>query len=285
MMPQVAAQIKALELYTRRLMSGKLIGDRSSCIKGSGLEFDQIREYQIGDDVRFIDWNSSARMNKVLVKQFFEERNRVILLAVDISGSSFYGSSSFKYDALARAAGILALAGEYAKDHVGLILFSDKVHTYIPPHKGKKHVRFLLQKLFGITPCVAQTNINSVLEYLAQLRKKNALVFLISDFVQEHSFEKHVPLIVRMYDLVAIRVTHIYETNFPAVGLLEVHDIETGTSAIMDARVSGAINKHLQERLAAQENLFKRYHIDALTLNSDVDILNAFIRFFRQRKK
>ena len=134
----VAKRIREIEIYTKRMVSGSLIGDTTSAYKGSGLDFDQLREYQQGDDVRFIDWHSSARADKLLVRQYIEERNRTIILAVDCSASTFFGSQQrLKYDYMAEIAAILALVGNYGKDKVGLLLFSDNIELYIPPRRNR----------------------------------------------------------------------------------------------------------------------------------------------------
>ena len=150
MMP-VSEKIKHITLFTKRLMRVNLLGHSRSLVKGSGLEFDQLRDYQIGDDVRAIDWNSSARMNKLLVKQFNDERHRTLIVALDISASSFYGSHDvLKQTILSQIAALIGYAGFLGKDEVGLILFSDRVECYIPLRKGKAHIQLILEKIFSL---------------------------------------------------------------------------------------------------------------------------------------
>ena len=150
---EVLKHIKRIEIHTKRLLRGSLVGQSSSAMKGSGFEFDQIREYQQGDDVRFIDWKSSARINKLMVRQYIEERSRSIILAVDVSASVFFGSAQHsKHEVMVELAAVIALVGDLAKDRVGLFLFSDKVELFIPPNSGQKHVRFILEKLFSYKP-------------------------------------------------------------------------------------------------------------------------------------
>lgn len=280
----VAQKIKEIEIYTRRLMSGKLIGDRTSIVKGSGLNFDQLRDYSIGDDVRFIDWNSSARMNKLLIKQFYEERDRIIILAIDISGSSFYGTEFSKQEAMGYVSGMLALAADGMKDQVGLILFSDVIHTYIPPKKGRKHIRLLLEKIFTSKNNESKTSIATVLDFIAQLKKKNAIVFVVSDFVSD-DFAKKLPSVARMYDLIAIRFNHRYEKEFPSVGLLTVRDIETGQEVIIDTRKANRVNQFLKNRWMQQKELFARNKVDVLEMTPESEPLPALISFFAHRKK
>jgi uncharacterized protein (DUF58 family) len=279
----VAEKIKEIEIYARKLMSGHLIGTKTSAIKGSGLEFDQIREYQIGDDVRFLDWNSSARMNKLLVKQFYEERNRIIILALDISESSFYGTMQLKYEMISYIAALLALSAELAKDHIGLILFSDEIHTYIPPHKGRKHLRIILEKLFSIEPQKRKTNISSALDYLARLKKKNALVFMISDFI-DAGYEGKLPYLSALYDFIAVRINHPFENALPNVGLLTMHDIETGQEIIVKTNQK-KVRNFLNDSFENSKKLFQKNKIDVLELSCDEQPLPSIIKFFKGRKK
>src|SRR3990172_8575591 len=171
--PEVRKKIKEIEIHTRRLLRGSMVGDSRSEMKGTGFEFDQIREYSMGDDIRFIDWNASARNNTMLVKQYIEERSRAIFLAVDISASMFLGSGpESKHDIIAQVASVLALVSEAGKDRVGLILFSDEIELYIPPSQGKYHIATIMQELFTHVPRSKKTDISVVLKKLAALKKR-----------------------------------------------------------------------------------------------------------------
>jgi uncharacterized protein (DUF58 family) len=285
--PEALKKIKQLEITTKRLLSGTLIGDDRSAIKGSGLEFDQIREYQLGDDIRFIDWNSSARTNKVLVKQYIEERNRTILLAVDISRSQSYASSDhIKRDVLANIAGAIALVADYGKDNVGLILFSDKIELCIAPGKGKKHTKLILEALFSYEPKQGLTDINVSLAHAASLKRKDTLLFLISDFIADN-FEQRLGSIIKKYDVVAIRCLDKNEIQFPQVGFLTIEDFETGESLLVDTRKkkSASINQFLESRINNQNKMFKKYGIDSLTLANDKHFMGNLIRFFARRMR
>ena len=197
---EVLQKVRSIEIHTRRLLSGTLIGDYSSAKKGSGLEFDQIRDYQEGDDVRFIDWKASARQDKLLVREYIEERSRALILAVDVSASTFFGSSDeLKNDRYAQIASVLALVGDYSKDHVGLILFSDHVQTVIPPKAGRQHVRMIMERLFEAKPSGA-TVLDGALQRLIQMNRKDAMVFLISDFYASTGYEKLLRIICKKYD-------------------------------------------------------------------------------------
>lgn len=285
MMPIVAHKIKQIEIHTKRLMKINLLGSARSRVKGSGLEFDQLRDYEIGDDVRAIDWNSSARNNKLLIKQFNDERQRTIIIALDISESCFFGSDSFlKEDILAHCAAIISYAAMMNKDEVGLVLFNEKVHVYIPPAKGKAHVQLILEKIFSAQAQKHATNIEIVLDHLASLRKKNALVFLISDFLSA-DFEQKLTIAARIYDIIAIRMIDEFEKQFPVSGLLRMYDSETQNMHILNMRnkKKNDVNSYLQNRLEEQNNVFKKHRIDLLDVTYQQEPIDQLISFFKTR--
>lgn len=176
--PEIITKIRQIEIHTRRLLSGMMVGDFNSAKKGSGFEFDQIRDYHMGDDVRFIDWKSTARSNKLLVKQYIEERNRTVVIVVDVSSSSLFSSvGAMKYDVMSHVAAVLALVADYGKDHASLVLFSDDVELVIPPRSGRKHIHTIMKHLFSLRVEHKKTNLGAVLKYLAGLPSKDAVVF------------------------------------------------------------------------------------------------------------
>lgn len=282
--PDILSQIRQIEITTRRLLNGALVGDSRSAVKGSGLEFDQIREYQLGDDVRFIDWKSSARMNKILIKQYIEERNRTIILAVDVSRSGIF-SSSFKTRAhvIANIASVLALTADYGKDHVGLLLFAHDVELFIPPGSGKGHVRMLMEKVFTHVCTAKATRVSAALDYLARLKKRDALVVVISDFISD-DFSQSLKLLAHKYELIALRCLDDNEHELPSIGFLTVRDSETGTMCTLNAG-SAAVQKFLGARLADQEGLFKRCGVDILDVALHKPFVKDLIHFFRQRMR
>ena len=181
---EVLRKIKQIEIHTRRLLRGSQMGDSRSALKGTGFEFDQIREYQQGDDIRFIDWNASARMDTLLIKQFIEERSRVVMLAVDISGSGYVGSTdTLKHDIMAQVASVISVVTGFGKDRVGLILFSDDVEFYLPPGRGKRHIHTIMEYVFGYKARSKKTSITSALKKIAQLKRRDSITFIISDFM------------------------------------------------------------------------------------------------------
>lgn len=286
MNPIVAQNIKQIELYTKRLMHLNLLGHSRSLVKGSGLEFDQLRDYQMGDDVRAIDWNSSARMNKLLIKQFTDERHRTIIIALDLSASVFYGSDNqLKHDVLAHIAGIISFVGQLGKDEVGLVLFAYQVEEYIPPAKGKKHVHGILEKIFSAHKKQTQTNVRAALDYIAQLRKKNAMVFVISDFIDEQ-FEQSLAVLARLCDVIAVRAVDSFEYRLPFGALLTVQDTETKTFHIIDTRsAKNDLNQYLRHRLQEQKVMFGNYGVGLLDIQPQTPIIEALIHFFKLRRR
>lgn len=282
---EVLQKIRQIEIYTRRMLSGALVGDNRSAIKGSGFEFDQIREYQLGDDIRFIDWKSSARMNSLLVKQYMEERNRTIILAVDMSHSRLFSSQEqLRSGQIAEIASVLALVADYGKDSVGLLLFSDDVELFIPPGTGRRHIRTVMEKLFTYVPTKNTTNIKHALDYLTALSRRDVLVFLISDFIDE-GFEASLRIAARKYDVVAVRCLDIHEQQFPDVGFITVEDSETGTTCLLDSRAFGArlLSGFLQQRVMEQNLLFRRCGVENMSVTIGKPFVGDLIRFFRRR--
>jgi len=281
----IIRKIKEIEIVTRRLLSGSLVGDTRSAQKGVGFEFDQLREYQQGDDVRCIDWRASARMNKLLVKQYIEERRRTILVAVDVSYSSFFSSSDLlAQDAFAHIASVLALVAEYGKDQVGLLLFSDTIEQYIPPAAGKFHVRKIMETVFTCEPKSKKTKIAIALEHMAKLKRKDAILFVLSDFI-DSGFDRQLALTSTMYDLIAIRYLDKNVKTLPAAGFLTIEDIETGEMNTIDVskKSSSPVNHFLHTRLTEQNDLFKKYGVSVIDIAPDRHFIGDIIRFFRRR--
>jgi len=280
----ILRKIKHIEIYTKRLLRGTLIGDSRSAQKGTGFEFDQIREYQIGDDVRSIAWNASARMNSLLVKQYIAERSRTIFLVVDVSQSNIFGSTACgKRDIIAQVASVLALVSDFGKDLVGLLLFSDVVEEYVPPGRGAFHVRKIMELLFSYQAKQTKTQIFAAFEHLLRLRKKDAVVFVISDFIDEQ-LSTYLPQMAVAYDVVAIRCLDDYEKQLPSVGFVVTQDIETGQIVTLDMRKATTNSSlFLKNRLVQQDKLLKKYGIDLLKISPQHDFVGEIIRFFRKR--
>lgn len=278
---EVLQKVKQIEIQTRRLLSGNQIGDYRSAQKGTGLEFDQIRDYQMGDDVRFIDWKASARSDKILVKQYIEERNRTIILLVDQSASTFYGSSSqLKSEVIAQVASVLALVAECGKDHVGALLFADEVTQVIPPKRGRRHVHEIMEKIFT-QKSTGKTSLKNALERLITVQKHDAIVFIISDFF-DSGYEKVLKVVSRQHDVVAVRCLDKREKSFPAYGFLPVCDPETGQEGMINTNqkiVSELLKKYQQETVST----LRKCKAELLDVQVDRPFVGDIIRFFRRR--
>jgi len=284
--PDIVSRIKQLEIFTRRLLNGALVGDSRSAIKGTGFEFDQIHDYSFGDDIRFIDWKASARNNKLLVKQYIEERSRTVFLVVDVSQSSIFGSgTSNKYNRIVELASVLALVAQHGKDHVGLLLFSDKIETYIPPGSSLHHIHRIMETMLTFTPRKSKTDISKALQHLLSIKKSDAIVFLISDFIDD-SLDTYLTQAARRYDVIAVRCLDGNEKSMPVVGFITVEDMETGELVELDLRGTrnNDIRRFLAGRLEQQNTLFKRRGIDLVDIAPErSEYLADMVKFFRRR--
>jgi uncharacterized protein (DUF58 family) len=263
-------------------MQSTLIGDYLSAFKGTGLEFEQIREYYFGDDVRHIDWNSSAKSSKIMIKQFVEERDRTIILAIDISSSNQYSSGKeLRKDTIDEVASFLTLIATHNKDKVGALFFSDKVEKWIPPGRGKVHCGKIIETIFTIKPKNIKTSIEQALRFLISLKNRNSILFMLSDWIDEtDSYTKLLKIARCKYDFISIRFLDKVEKNMPKFGLLEIANSETGQTVVVDTR---KINTALHAEQIKQKNLFKKYKIDFLDLTIARPYVNQMVQFFHQR--
>lgn len=283
---KVAQQVKELEIHTRRILSGANIGGSRSRQRGFGFDFDQLRSYQYGDDVRLIDWKSSVRTgDKLLVRQYFEERNREFVICLDVSASTSFGSGDIsKQDMMQQVSGALSLAAEYSKDKVGLILFSDHIEKEIPAAKGKQHVHALIETLFSHKPQQRRTDLNVLFEHIAKRVNKRAIVFVVSDFIAS-DYEKTLKQVVIHKEVIAISCADSQETELSPVGFIWMVDPESGDYVLVDAR-----KKHkkimqglLQGRLLSQKKVFHNYKVDFVHIQSKQHFIHDLIMFFQKR--
>lgn len=278
-------KIKHIQIRTKKILSTSFLGNFNSSIKGSGFEFDQIREYIQGDDVRFVDWKSSAKADKLLIKQYYEEKNRNIILAIDISSSTLFTSNkNRKYEIMAQIACVLALVAEHGKDNLGLLLFSDKINEYISPNNSKKHIAQIIEKIFSINSQNRKTNINLALEYLGKNIKKNSLIILISDLIDENNFENNLKAISKKYNFIIIRCTDEFEQNLPEIGLLNIQNFETEKTILLDLRSKNQnmTNSELENYLKNQTKILKKSGIPILSIDTKKDYLFELVDFFKK---
>lgn len=281
-------KIQRFHFRTRRQANELFAGQYESAFKGRGMEFAEVREYQVGDDIRTIDWNVSARFGHPFVKVFHEERELTVILALDISGSHLFGTRErFKRELLAEAAAMLAFLAIRTNDKVGAILFSSRVEKFIPPKKGPAHVWRLIKEIFTYQPRDLRTGIGTALDYLNRVVRRHAIVFLISD-CHDSGYGKSLQLTAKKHDLTVIRIDDPAEEEIPAVGLITLRDPETGEIAVVDTgnrKVREAWRRHRREEAASLKDMTKRAGVDLVELTTGGSVVEPLTRLFEMRKR
>ena len=285
---ELLKKIQSFHFRTRYLANDLFAGQYESAFKGQGIEFAEVREYQPGDDIRTIDWNVSARFGHPFVKVFHEERELTVMLLLDLSGSLLFGTKTkFKRELLAEIAGMLAFLAIRTNDKVGAILFSSQVEKYIPPKKGAAHVWRLIKEIFTYEPQQLTTNIDGVLNYLNRVVRRQAIVFLISDCMDE-GFDRSIKLTSKKHDLTVIRICDPAEDELPDVGLMALEDPETGQVCVINTR-SKALRENWRRRhslhTARLTELFKRAGIDMEEVYTNGSAVEPLTRLFTRRRK
>ena len=281
-------KIRKLEIRTKGLVSNFFGGEYHSAFKGQGMEFAEVRPYQIGDPIRNIDWNVSARYEETFVKIFEEEREQTLLLAVDISGSEDFGSSgNFKREIAAEICGIVAFSAIQNNDKVGLILFSDHIELYVPPKKGRKHVLRLIRDLYAHERSSTGTDLSSALIHVLRVLNRRAIVLLVSDFMDDN-FDLELRAVSRRHDTIAVHLEDPREMSLPAVGLLELTDAESGETTVVDtssASVRNLYSAGAKDRHEEVTAALLRSRVDRIPIRTDEDYVQPLIQFFRYRNK
>ena len=284
----VLKKIQRFHFTTRRMANDLFAGQYVSAFKGRGMEFSEVREYQIGDDIRTIDWNVSARFGQPYVKVFQEERELTVMLILDLSGSQLFGTRrKFKRELLAEVAGMLAFLAIRTNDKVGAILFSSRVEKYIPPKKGASHVWRLIKEIFTYEPQDLNTDVASVLAYLNRVAKRHCIVFFISDCMDQ-GFEKPLKLTARKHDLTVIRISDPAETELPRVGRIMLTDPETGETALINTgqtQPRAQWHPHRKAQNASLNHLFRRAGVDYVDLYTNGRVVEPLIRLFEKRMR
>ena len=283
--PEIAKKIQEIKIRTRRVMNGALVGGYVTKRKGSGFEFDQIRAYEYGDDIRFVDWNSSARSGKLLVRQYLDEKNRTIMICLDVSASTFFGSQNYiKSDIMQQVSAVIALVADYEQDNVGLILFSDVIEKIIPPSRGHKHVMQIMETIFSYTPQQKKTDFNILFIYLVESFRREAAVFVISDFIAD-DFEQNLKRVVCQREVIAIRCLDNVERYIPTAGYVWGQDPETQAMTLLHLSKAGAMNLQdvLNDRLKKQSDLLRQNRVDIMDLKADENFIQTLVLYFKQR--
>jgi len=264
-----------------------LAGSYHSAFKGRGMEFEEVRPYQIGDDVRSIDWNVSARFDEPFIKLHREERELTVILLVDVSGSQRFGThEQFKDELVAEVCATLALSAIRNNDKVGMICFTDKVEKYIPPRKGSRHVLRVIRELLTVEASGEGTDIGTAIEFLNRVQKRGAIVFLVSDMI-DHDWSKPLQIARRRHDMIVVRTGDAAEHDIPNIGLLQLEDAEGGNTTLVNTaspRVRRAWRQLAAEHSIAVEQTLRRSRVDEITLQTGTPFSDALHRFFRRRE-
>jgi len=287
---ELLRKVRQIQIHASRFVDDVLAGEYSSVFKGRGMEFDEVREYVPGDDVRTIDWNVTARTGRPHVKRYVEERELTVMLLVDLSSSVKFGTvRQLKSEAIVEICALLALSAIHNNDKVGLIIFTDAVERYIPPKKGKSHVLRVIRELLHHQARQARTDIAAALEYLLKVAKRRCVAFLVSDFLlDQEEFERQLKLAGKKHDLVAITVSDPREIALPPVGIIELEDAETGELMLVDTgsrSLRAAFNRESGAELNRRRDLLRRADIDHIETSLDKPHLDALVRFFRMRER
>lgn len=285
---EILKQVRQIEIKTRGVVNEVFSGEYHSVFKGRGMEFSEVREYQIGDDIRSIDWNVSARFGHPFIKVFEEERELTVMLLVDLSGSLVFGSvEKTKQQIAAELTAILAFSAMKNNDKVGLILFTDEIEKFVPPRKGKSHVLRIIREILSFEPQGNKTDITGALKYFNNSVKKKSITFLISDFIDE-GYEKIIKIVSKKHDLINIHLQDPREEELLKGGLIKFRDAETSEIRYLDTSnkyVQDYFNQRFKEREELQNDLFKKSRVDTIKINIASSYVRPLIDFFKLREK
>lgn len=283
---ELLKKVRKIEIKTRRLSNHVFGGEYHSAFKGRGMAFSEIRQYQYGDDVRNIDWNVTARYNEPYIKVFEEERELTLMLAVDISGSQFFGvDTKFKNEIITEIAATLAFSATQNNDKVGLVLFSDQVELFIAPKKGRSHVLRIIRELVEFKPKSQQTDLSQAVKFLQNMLKKSAIVFVLSDFMTD-DYDRALRILGNKHDLTGIRIYDKRETVMPNLGMVQMQDAETGELMLVNtgsALVRKNYAAHYLERVDYFNKSFRGSEAGALSLQTDQDYVKKLLGYFKRR--
>ncbi len=285
---ELLAQVRRIHIRTRHQVNDLMAGEYNSVFKGRGMEFEEVREYVPGDDVRTIDWNVTARMQRPFVKEFREERELVVMILVDISRSGDFGTTGrLKNELAAELAATLAFAATRNNDKVGLILFTDRIERFVPPKKGRGHVWRVIREILDCEREGRGTDLGEALSFLNRVVHRKAVAFVISDFLDEADFERPLRVANRRHDLVLFRVSDPRERELPDVGFVAVQDAEDGRPAWLDT-ASGKVRKRYAEaaasRTATLRGRLRKLNVDLVEMSTDEGVAGPLIRYFRYRE-
>ncbi|MEC7064273.1 MAG: DUF58 domain-containing protein [Bacteroidota bacterium] len=283
---ELLKKVRKIEIKTRKLSNNIFGGEYHSAFKGRGMTFSEVRKYQYGDDVRTIDWNVTARYREPYVKVFEEERELTLMLLVDISGSSNFGTrTKLKNEILTEIAATLAFSALNNNDKVGLVLFSNKIELFIAPKKGKIHILRIIRELLNYESTSLKTNISKALEFLSQVQKKKAIIFILSDFI-DSDYSKSVQLLSKKHDLTGVRIFDLFEKELQKSGLLFVNDAETGRKLWINSsskKVRESYNLSFRKNADYFKNTFSKNGAGAIALSTNDEYVKTLLNYFKNR--
>lgn len=282
------AKVRRVEIKTKNLSNDLFSGSYHSAFKGRGMSFSEVRNYSYGDDVRNIDWNVTARNETPFVKVFEEERELTVILMIDISKSSFFGTSEqFKSEVITEIAAVLSFSAIQNNDKVGVLFFSDKIEKFIPPKKGKSHILRIIRELINIAPTSPGTNIQEALRHLNNMMKKRAIVFLLSDFMDEQPYEDALKLARKKHDIIGIQTYDQRETSLPDIGLMQIYDVETQQHRWIDTgskKTRAAYQKWFEHNQLKTKNTFAKCGTEFISIETLDSYSKALLKVFKKRK-
>ena len=282
---ELLKRVRKIEIKARKLSRNIFAGEYHSQFKGRGMAFSEVREYQPGDDVRSIDWNVTARLNKPYIKVFEEERELTVMLLVDVSGSRHFGTlSQMKRDMIAEVAATLAFSTIANNDKVGVIFFSDKIEKFIPAKKGKTHVLHIIRELLSFEPTSAGTDIAQALQYFANAQKRHCTAFLISDFIGAGNMYQPLMIASNRHEVNAIQIYDRREAELPNIGLVKFHDAETGNDLWVDTAITSVRDNYAQvwrDNQNEMQQLFTRTGVSHVSVRTDEDYVKALMHLFK----
>ncbi|MGY0407202.1 MAG: DUF58 domain-containing protein [Polaribacter sp.] len=285
---EILKKVRKIEIKTRRLSDHIFGGEYHSSFKGRGMTFSEVRQYQFGDDVRAIDWNVTARYNEPYIKVFEEERELTMLLMVDVSGSEFFGTSNqLKKDTVTEIAATLAFSATQNNDKVGLVLFSDDVELFIPPKKGKSHVLRIIRELIEFKPKSKKTDIAVALKFLSSVLKKRAIVFMLSDFMDDN-YEKTLKIAGNKHDVTGIRVYDKHDEEIPNLGMVPMIDSETDTIQLINTASKTVRTSYKTNALRLSDyytSTFKRSGAGTINTRVDESYVKKLLGYFKHKGK
>ncbi len=283
---ELLKKVRKIEIKSRGLTRQVFAGQYHSAFKGKGMTFSEVREYQYGDDIRAIDWNVTARFNHPYIKVHEEERELTVMLLIDVSGSGDYGTQAqLKKDLITEVAAVLSFSAIDNNDKIGVILFSDKVEKFIPPHKGRKHILRIIRELLEFTPEHSGTDISESLRYLTNVIKKRCTAFLISDF-RDTGYARSLQIANNKHDIVALHVSDRRERELPKAGLIRMKDNETGRERWVDTGLRRVRDEYTTKWRSHQDmmnEIFRKSGVDVVDLETGSDYVKPLIKLFKRR--